>query len=141
MRMFLIWLRSLFPALPVGTIERPSPKIRITPEQADLIIKAIKLIPGYENCFIAALKPSNSMEPGLDDGMYLILENRPAEDLIVGDILWYVHPSFEAIHRITEIGTDAVGWWARCKGDNNDYQDSVKVRPEHLRGVWRGTVN
>ncbi len=127
---------------PVGTIERPSPHIRITPEQADLLIKAIREIPGYESCFITAIAPSNSMEPGVDDGMYTVLD--PTVPSYLGDMIWYKHPDFGGpqgvFHRIVEVGTDPE-WYCKTKGDNNDYPDPVLVRPENIKGVWRATLN
>ena len=135
----MCWLSKLFSNQ--ATVERPSPDIRIKPEQADTIIKLIKTVPGYENCFIAAIAPTNSMEPGIDDGMYVILDPRPYLDLIVGDIIWYEHPSFKAIHRITRIGLDNNGWFAETKGDNNSAKDPERVRPEHIKGVWRATID
>ncbi len=122
------------------TLERPSPKIRITPEQADQIIRAIQKIPGMEDCYIAAIAPSNSMEPAIDDGMYVIQQPRPYTDVIVGDIIWFEHPEFRAIHRIIEIGQDPE-WFCKTKGDNNGVADNIKIRAEHIKGVWRMTLN
>ncbi len=135
-------LRSIADVLsPMATIERPSPKIRITAEQADSAIRVLKAVLGYENCFIAAIAPTNSMEPGIDDGQYVLLDPMvPYGELIAGDIIWYEHPQFQAIHRIIEIGMDTE-WYCRCRGDNNGVDDPVKIRPEHIKGVWRMTLN
>ena len=122
------------------TVERPSPKIRITPEMADKVIRAIQFIPGYDLCYVAAVAPTNSMEPVIDDGMYVIIQLVNYHDLIVGDIIWYEHPEFKAIHRIIKILNDG-SWYCICKGDNNSSKDPVRVRPEHIRGVWRMTLD
>ncbi len=122
------------------TIERASPKIRITPEQADAIIRFVKTIPGLEDCFVAGLQPSNSEDPIFDEGMYVVLQPRPHTDLIVGDIIWFEHPDFTAIHRIIEIGNDG-DWYCKTKGDNNSVSDPVKVRAGHIKGTWRMTLD
>ncbi len=131
-------LKAFFTYRP--TVEKPSPKIRITPEQADAIIRFVKTIPGLQDCFVVGVAPSNSMDPILDDGMYLVLQPREYTDLIVGDIIWFKHPNYEAIHRIIEIGTDPT-WYALTKGDNNSMADSMMVRSEHIQAVWRMTLN
>ncbi len=134
------FLKKLFGGA-TPTLERPSPKIRITPDQADLIIRAVKLIPGMEDCYIAAIEPSNSMEPTIDDGLYVVLDSSiEAKELIVGDIIWYETSTFSAIHRIIEIGTDPE-WWCRCRGDNNSARDPGKVRAADIKGVWRATLD
>jgi len=139
------WLTAILRTLGLcrqPTIERPSPKIRITPEQADSIIKALKLIPGYESCFIAAIAPTNSLDPTIDDGMYVVLDPTiPHPDLRSGDIIWFERPDYKAIHRITKLGIDNEGWWCITKGDNNSVADPDKVRVQHIKGVWRATLN
>ena len=136
------FLQSILDKLfPQPTIERPSPKIRIMPIQADEIINALKKIGGYEHCFVAALAPSNSMEPNLDDGMYIILDILPYTNLIVGDIIWYQASGYQAVHRIIRIDNDESGWWALCRGDNNPRDDGIKVRSHEIRGVWRATLD
>ena len=130
-------------------MERASPKIRITIEQARELINVINTVPGYENCFLAGVGRTNSMEPGLDDGMYMVLDPLPASKTIVGDNIWYKHPDWHGgpgedgvIHRIVEIGTDVAGWYCRACGDNNTaIIDPVIIRAEHVTGVWRMTLN
>ncbi len=121
------------------TIERPSPKIRIKPEQVHIVDGTLQ-VTGLSGCFIAAIAPTNSMESCLDDGMFVVLDPTvPYSDLVVGDIIWFEHPDFKAIHRIIEIGSDPA-WFCKTKGDNNSGADGVKIRSEHIKGVWRGTV-
>ena len=136
------FLRKLFGGSS-PTIERPSPKIRITPQLADDIIKAVQKIPGMENCFIAGIAPTNSMEPTLDDGMYIILQPVQFTDLIAGDIIMYETPYFNqgnpVLHRIIEIGFDTERY-ATAKGDNNAVADNVKISTDQVKGVWRITI-
>ncbi len=132
------WISDLFSK---PTIERPSPKIRITQGQAIAIFEAIRQVRGYEDCYLAAIDVTNSMEPGIDDSMFVILKPTLHTDLIVGDIIYYEAPSYKAIHRIILIGDDNQGWYCETKGDNNGRKDGIKVRPEHIKGVWRATLN
>ena len=138
----MCWLGKLFGNQ--ATVERPSPKIRITAEQADRIIKAIQKIPGMEDCLVAGIAPTNSMEPTLDDGMYIILQPVPHTDLIVGDIIMFEIPYFNqgkpVLHRIIEIAQDGM-WYAKTKGDNNSVADNVKIRADQVKGVWRMTLD
>ena len=123
------------------TIERPSPKIRIRPEQVK-IENGTLTVTGLVDCFIAAIAPSNSMESLIDDGMFVLLDRSvPASEIIAGDILWFKSPTFEAIHRVIEIGADEQGWWAKSKGDNNAYADPGVIRKSDVQGVWRATLN
>jgi len=127
---------------PKQTLELPSPRIRINEAQARKIGELIKTVPGFENCILAAIAPSNSMEPSIDDGMHVILDpSIPHTGLVNGDIIYYEAPGFKAIHRIKLIGLDSDGWHCICQGDNNGYPDPVIVRPEHIRGTWRMTLN
>jgi len=138
-----IWqeILKLFHPDPPG-LERPSPKIRIRPEQVR-IENGTLTVTGLGRCFIAAIAPTNSMEPGIDDGMYVVLDpDVPPEDIIPGDIIWFETPAFKAIHRVMEVGEDASGWYCQCQGDNNSsIPDPVLARKEDIRGVWRSTLN
>ena len=135
------WLSRLL-GKPDPLIEMPSPRIRIRPEQLHINTDGVLTVTGFWGCYLAALEPSNSMEPGIDDGMYVVLDPRiHYTDLIVGDIVYYVTPNYRAIHRITTIGNDKLGWFATTKGDNpNSLPDGIRVRPEHIKGTWRMTI-
>lgn len=136
----MCWLK-LFGKKETATLERPSPKIRITAGQVK-IENGTLTVTGLGNCFIAAIAPTNSMEPVIDDGMLVVLDpDVPVEDIIVGDIIWYKLPTFEAIHRVIEIDKDEVGWYAKCQGDNNYYLDPVLVRAADVKGVWVATLD
>ncbi len=135
----MCWLTDLFKSK--ATIERPSPKIRIKPEPVH-IAGGTLTVTGLSGCFIAAIAPTNSLDPCIDDGMLVVLDpNVNVTDLICGDIIWYETPNYQAIHRIIEIGNDESGWWALCRGDNNPRDDGIKVRSHEIRGVWRATLD
>ena len=131
------WLDSLFGK----TIERPSPKIRINRDNVTLVDGVLK-ITGLTGCYLAAIAPTNSMEPVIDDGMLVILDSSvPHTDLIVGDIIYFVNSLGGIIHRIVTIKTDNLGWYCETKGDNNSRKDGIRVRPSDIRGVWRATLD
>ena len=131
------WLDFLFGK----TVERPSPKIRINRDNGTLI-GGILTITGLEGCYLAAIAPTNSMEPGIDDGMLVILDGSiPYTDMIVGDIIYFENSLGGIIHRIDAIKSDNLGWYCETKGDNNSRKDGIKVRPEYIKGVWRATLN
>ena len=136
------WLTDMF-RKPAPLIEMPSPRIRIRSDQVHIDTDGVLTVTGLKGCYLAALEPSNSMEPGIDDGMYVVLDTTiPFTDMIVGDIIYYETGTYRAIHRITKIGNDNRGWFATTKGDNpNSLPDGIRVRPEHIKGVWRDTLN
>ncbi len=121
------------------TAELPSPKIRIRPDQVHIVNGTLE-VTGLDNCFIAAIDVTNSMEPFIDDGMFVILDPIvPHTDIIPGDIIWYSAPSFSAIHRVVRVGNDGT-WFCNCRGDNNEFEDGINIRAEDIRGVFRGLI-
>ena len=108
MSWFSDWLSRLG-----GTYERPSPKIRIKPEQVTKLPDGTIQIKGFDpDSIIVHIAPSNSMEPVIDDEMLVIEEPvRDVTDLIVGDIIYYDVGKTRAIHRIIKIGQDGQGWY------------------------------
>jgi len=131
------WITNLFKP----TIEKASPKVRIAPDKVHINNGSLT-VEYPDTCCIAAIAPTNSMDPVIDDGMFVVLDRGiPHTDLEVGDIIYYKSPDFEAIHRIYEVGEDADGWYCKCKGDNNSSADPKVVRKEHILGVWRATID
>ena len=135
----MCWLSNLLK--PKATLERASPKVRIKPEQVQFVVS--NLIVNYsDQCYVAAIAPTNSMDPVIDDGMFVVLDRSvKAVDLAAGDIIYFKRPDFEAIHRVMEIGSDGTGWYCRTRGDNNPGLDPGLSRAEHILGVWRATIN
>lgn len=98
-------------------------------------------VTGLPHCIIVAIAPTNSMEPVIDDGMFVVVDTGiPYGDLIPGDIIWFEAPGFAAIHRIIKVGQDKAGWYCETRGDNNGRADGVKVRPIYIKGVYRGQI-
>lgn len=134
----MCWL-SLFKSK--ATLEKPSPKVRIKPGEVSFVVS--NLIVRYsDKCYVAAIARTNSMDPVIDDGMFVVLDKGvPLSDLVPGDIIYYKSPMFEAIHRIKTIGENGQGWYATTRGDNNSADDPGLVRKEDILGVWRATIN
>lgn len=133
------WLSDLFNK---PTREKPSPKIRIRQDQVHINTDGVLTVTGLKGCYLAALEPSNSMVPGMDDGMFVVLDPLiPFYSLVVGDAIYFETPGFRAIHRIVEKGVDKDGEFLYTKGDNNSRGDGVKVREHQIKGVWRATLN
>jgi len=61
----------------------------------------------------------------------------PFPAISVGDIVAYESKYKDGViaHRVVEIGSDSSGWYARIKGDNNDYVDPGKVRFEQIKRI------
>ncbi len=130
----MCWLGKVFGK---SNLEQSSPKIRTSQVIMDDGILTVEYSPG---CYLAAISPTNSMEPGIDDGMFVVLDPT-AKDLIVGDIVYYKTPHYEALHRVIALGNDNEGWYCITKGDNNKKDDGIRVRSNEIKGVWRATIN
>jgi len=89
----------------------------------------------------ARVKNTHSMEPTLNSNS-ITLEKKP--DLISqikeGDIISYSHESLVIIHRVVKIGSDEKGWFVITKGDNNEVNDSYKVRFTDIKGIVVGII-
>ena len=83
---------------------------------------------------IKARSSGDSMYPAIKENSIIKLETiNNIEDLKVGDIIKFDYYGFffayeNYLHRITKIGHDKKGWYARTKGDNNFFRDLVKLR-------------
>ncbi|MBN2567532.1 hypothetical protein JXB02_05620 [Candidatus Woesearchaeota archaeon] len=117
-----------------GTAERISPADHITEESVHVYESHIVIdLPGAR---WATFTDTNSMDPTIDAGANSI-EIVPAgpEDVGVGDIISYTDGGSVIIHRVIGIGIDSEGWYARCKGDNNQDPDPDKVRFGQVTGI------
>jgi len=87
----------------------------------------------------ATFTDTNSMDPVFDSGHYALqVVPETDNDIHVGDIISYTHPSISQgnlIHRVIQVGTDAEGWYAITKGDNNPLPDPGKVRFSQVKRV------
>ena len=81
---------------------------------------------------------TKSMDPLIDSTSNAIeIIPKSEKDIHIGDIVAYKSEYKEGIvtHRIADMGYDGFGWYARLKGDNNDYIDPGKVRFEQIKRV------
>jgi signal peptidase I len=78
----------------------------------------------------SAVMPSGSMEPVFNQRAILVLEAAKFDDLKVGDIVTYRHPSYGllVVHRIIEKRGNR--FWA--KGDSNDHMDTAYITRENF---------
>lgn len=78
---------------------------------------------------------TNSMDPLIDVGTNTIRLKVACDDLEVGDIVSYQHPSQGIIiHRIVHKDQDEEGTYFVLKGDNNPASDPGKVRCDQVLG-------
>ena len=126
--------------MPMQGPERFSPADRINWEQIVIERNGVR-IGGMTGVRLVSLADTNSMDPTLDaEATAIEIVPASAEDLHVGDIISYQSGSDVIIHRIVETGSDANGWYAVAKGDNNAVPDPAKVRFEQVKGVVVGIV-
>ena len=93
------------------------------------------------NYSIAKVGSTHSMLPTLpDNATIIIMDKFNASSLGVGDIITFKIGSEKVVHRIDKIGTDELGLFFKTKGDNNQYEDSWKVRPDEITGVVVGVL-
>jgi hypothetical protein len=110
-----------------------TPSSSIPRERAEQIGRIFTLMePGSSYCTVL---PTGSMRPFFDEKAILLMENVPFEQLKVGDIVTYRHPSLgiPVVHRLVLKERDK--FWA--KGDANERMDNVYVTPaNYLRRVY-----
>lgn len=118
-----------------GPQERPSPADWISQSQIEMTSEGVFI--RMSNPQWAIFADSNSMDPVFDAGSHAIqIIPTDKSQVHVGDILSYQSPlGFVMIHRVTEIGEDAEGWYAIVKGDNNPTPDPWKIRWDMVRRI------
>jgi hypothetical protein len=116
--------------------DKNSPYDWIKPEQ--IFVYDDQIIIQIQNPEWSIFTDTKSMDPVIDgtsNAIEIIPKNE--NEVHIGDIVAYESKYKEGIvtHRIVDIGYDAFGWYARLKGDNNDYIDPGKVRFEQIKRV------
>lgn len=110
-----------------------APRSRLSPKAAWAAATAVAAqVPGATVCSVL---PTGSMRPMFNERAFLVLEPVKYDELQVGDIITYWHPTRQVsiVHRILE--KRAGGYWT--KGDYNDRPDDTYVTPRtHVKRVF-----
>lgn len=83
----------------------------------------------------ASIANTESMDPVIDSEANTIRVQVPFEEIKVGDIITYQHPTEgKIIHRVVHADNDEFGEYLVLKGDNNPTNDPIKVRADMVLG-------
>jgi hypothetical protein len=90
----------------------------------------------------AVFTSTHSMDPVLDETSQAIqIIPMSSDEIRVGDVISYDSGKYGVIiHRVIGINTDASGWYAVVKGDNNPSPDPIKVRFSMIKRVLVGVL-
>ncbi len=83
---------------------------------------------------------TNSMEPTIKKGDFIIMEECEPSNLEIGDVIAFFATEENQViiktHRIVNIDDSPSGRSFITRGDNNDINDSVPVFPSDVIGIW-----
>ena len=117
-------------------IDIPSPSERIFRDKISVFDNEVVI--KVENPQWAIFTDTNSMDPIIDDTSKAIeVMPKSTDDVNVGDIVAYRSKYKDGViaHRVVETGYDSSGWYAKMKGDNNEYVDPGKIRFDQIERV------
>lgn len=77
---------------------------------------------------------TNSMEPTIEVGDIVIIKKVKAEKLNQGDVITFTQEGEVITHRITKIETEEKSTQYITKGDNNNTEDTLKIKYEDIIG-------
>lgn len=77
---------------------------------------------------------TNSMEPTIEVGDIVIIKKVKAEKLNQGDVITFTQEGEVITHRITKIETEEKTTQYVTKGDNNNTEDTLKIKYEDIIG-------
>ena len=77
---------------------------------------------------------TNSMEPTIEVGDIVIIKKVKAEKLNQGDVITFAQEGEVITHRITKIETEEKSTQYVTKGDNNNTEDTLKIKYEDIIG-------
>jgi len=111
-----------------------------------LIINCILIVKSYTSDevpdvggFLPLIVLTDSMYPVIESGDLIICRTAEPEEIRVGDVIAFFDPAGNGTtivtHRVTEVTEE--GW--RTKGDNNNTEDRLTVKPEKLVARYNGT--
>lgn len=120
----------------ISPSEKNSPSDWVKENQ--ITVLSNKVILDIKEPYWATFTDTNSMDPVIDVGANTIeIIPESVDQIKPGDIVAYESDYADGIiiHRVSEIGFDKHGWYARMKGDNISWQDPGKVRFEQIKRV------
>ena len=111
-----------------------------------LIITCILIVKSYTSeevpavgGYLPLIVLTDSMYPVIESGDLIICHTAEPEEIQVGDVIAFFDPagngSSIVTHRVLEVWEE--GW--RTKGDNNQTEDRLTVKPEKLVARYDGT--
>lgn len=77
---------------------------------------------------------TNSMEPTIEVGDIVIIKKVKAEKLNQGDVITFTQEGEVITHRITKIETEEKSIQYVTKGDNNNTEDTLKIKYKDIIG-------
>ncbi len=90
--------------------------------------------------FIPLNVKTNSMEPTIDKGDFILMEEVDVNNLKVGDVIAFFATEDNQVivktHRIVDVVEDNAGRSFITRGDFNKVNDSVPVFPADVIGIW-----
>lgn len=85
---------------------------------------------------------TNSMEPTIMQGDFIIVEECDASELKVDDVISFLATEEDTVivktHRIVSIDETSKDRSFITRGDNNEVNDNIPVFPSDVVGVWKG---
>jgi signal peptidase len=84
---------------------------------------------------------TGSMEPAIDSGDLIIVQQIDSSEVQVGDVIAFFDPDSDSnsvvTHRVSELVTEDGNLSFRTKGDANNVEDDTLVPCENLVGIYR----
>ncbi|MBU0457393.1 MAG: hypothetical protein ABH824_03705 [Nanoarchaeota archaeon] len=117
-----------------GGAEQHSPSNWVKEEQ--IKVYNDKVILDIQDAIWAGFTDTNSMDPFIDETSHAIeISPENPQSINLGDVISYQTEKGIIIHRVIEKGEDKKGIYYIVKGDNNRFEDPIKVRFEDVKGV------
>ena len=82
----------------------------------------------------AYIVDTNSMEPTINVGDIVIVKKVKEDKLKQGDVITFTEEGEVITHRITKVETEEIGKQYVTKGDNNNTEDTFKIRYNDIIG-------
>ena len=103
----------------------------------NIILIIVSSIDGKDFCILgykAYIVDTNSMEPTINVGDIVIVKKVKEDKLKQGDVITFTEEGEVITHRITKVETEEIGIQYVTKGDNNNTEDTFKIRYNDIIG-------